>query len=166
MCPFGDPKLFASGMGCWFPRKQRGNDGHSSLSFSLSLGGYKDNVPLLGYHSSPGWPRARWPRVSHRWVLLSGVLEAHKKKPHVIHSKNCHGNSCSCCAQLHSVVLERCIRALLVRLELPASGKDGLSQVAPTPVGSLMPPSTCLAFWGTPISIRDEDNAAMTLAHC
>lgn len=49
--------------------------------------------------------------------------------------------------------------ALLVRLTLE---KKLLSQVLPALVGSLMPPSPCLAFWGTCMNVRDEDTAAMT----
>lgn len=42
--------------------------------------------------------------------------------------------------------------ALLVGLEFAASGRGQLSRAVPNPVGSLMSPSACLAFWGTAIS--------------
>ncbi|XP_077039607.1 uncharacterized protein LOC143694800 isoform X1 [Agelaius phoeniceus] len=41
-------------------------------------GGYKDSVPVLESHSSPGWPRARWPRASHRLHLDDGRHDLHQ----------------------------------------------------------------------------------------
>lgn len=60
--------LFASRMGCWFPRKLK-DGGHRFIFLSQNC--HRDDIVLLHCHCSPVQPGVRWPPGSPRGVLLS-----------------------------------------------------------------------------------------------